>query len=365
MLDEGGTQRLAVIEGRVIGARPGQQIVLYAKSGAWYIQPFTDQPFTKIREDSTWNNSTHLGTEYAALLVKPNYLPPARTDVLPNIGEAISAVAIVPGEAKLLVPAFWQSWWFRIAGAVACLCGLLVFHRLRLHKLTRQLNARFEERLDERMRIAQELHDTLLQGILSASMHLHIAIERLPEDMQAKLGPVQNMIGQVIEEGQNTVQGLRSITGDYLDLAQAFSRIQAEAGDQAKSQIGYRVSVEGQPKPLHPILRDEIYRIGREIVVNAFRHSQSKNIEVEVEYSTHYLSILIRNDGRARAGQRSGMSGMRERAEKLGARLKIRNRVPTGTEIELSVPGALAYLNQPLAAREGWLSRLPLRRKKG
>ena len=133
----------------------------------------------------------------------------------------------------------------------------------------------------------------------------------------------------------------------------------------ANSQVGYRVSVEGQPKPLHPILRDEVYRIGREIVVNAFRHSQAKNIEVEVEYSTHYLSILIRDDGRTRAGQLSGMSGMRERAEKFGARLKIRNRVPTGTEIELSVPGALAYLNQPLSAREGWLSRLPLRRKKG
>jgi signal transduction histidine kinase len=362
MLDEGGTPRIAVIEGRVIGARPGQQIVLYAKSGAWYVQPFTDQPFTKIREDSTWSNSTHLGTEYAALLVEPNYRPPARTDALPNIGEAIGAVAIVRGEAKLLVPAFWQSWWFRTTGGVACLCALLVIHRLRLRQLTRQLNARFEERLDERMRIAQELQDTLLQGILSASMQLHIAVERLPEDLQPKLGHIQNILGQVIEEGQNTVQGLRSITGDHLDLAQAFSRIQAEAGDRARSQVGFRVSVEGQPMPLHPILRDEVYRIGREIVINAFRHSQAKSIEVKVDYGTNYLNIFVRDDGCVRDGQ---LAGMRERAERFGARLKIRSRVPVGTEIELSVPGGLAYFNQPLAAREGWFSRLPLRRKNG
>jgi signal transduction histidine kinase len=337
LVDKGGTGKIALIEGRVSGARSGQQIVLFARSGAWYIQPFTDQPFTKIKEDSTWSNTTHLGTEYAALLVDPKYRPPAMTDVLPNVSDAVSAVAIVPGEVRVLVPAFWHSWWFRLSGGVACLFALLGFHRLRLRQVTRRLNARFEERLDERMRIAQELHDTLLQGFLSASMQLHIAVERLPEDLRARLDHVQQLLGQVIEEGRNTVQGLRSITGDSLDLGEAFSRVRQEAGDQ----IDFRVSIEGRPRHLHPILRDEVYRIGREALVDAFNHSGAKSIEVEVVYRSNNLRILFRDDGAARDGQ---LSAMRERAERIGGRLKIRSRVPAGTEIEFSVPGPIAYL---------------------
>src|SRR5262249_16009856 len=211
--DEGGTGKMAAIEGRVTGARPGQQIVLFARSGAWYVQPFTEQPFTKIQPDSTWRNSTHLGTEYAAMLVEPEYRPPAVTDVLPNRGGGVIAVAVAPGEAKLLLPVFWQTWWFRLLGGLACLFALLAFHRLRLRQLARQLNARFDERLEERTRIAQDLHDTLLQGFLSASMQLYVAVEQLPEDSPAKsrLNQVHQLMGRVIEEGRNTVQGLRSI----------------------------------------------------------------------------------------------------------------------------------------------------------
>lgn len=372
LADEGGTGKMAAIEGRAIGAQPGQQIVLFARSGAWYVQPFTDQPFTKIQEDSTWRSSTHLGTEYAALLVEPKYRPPARTDALPDVGGAVTAVAIVPGEVKVLVPAFWQTWWFRLSGGLACLFALLVFHRLRLRQLTRRLNARFEERLDERMRIAQELHDTLLQGFLSASMQLHIAVERMPEDLQAKLGlnHVQQLIGQVIKEGRNAVQGLRSITGDSLDLGQAFSRIQQELATHKEKgeEIGFRVIVEGRPRALHPILRDEVYRIGREALVNALHHSRAKGIEVEVKYKANHLRVVIRDDGCAYQSLRpegdgsEELSGMRERAERIGARLKIRNRAAAGTEVELSIPSQIAYLNQSSISRPGWFARLSPRR---
>ena len=155
LLDEDGTGKIDVIEGRVSGARPGQRIVLFARSGEWYVQPFTDQPFTEIQPDSTWRNSTHLGTEYAALLVEPGYLPPASTDVLPDKSATIFAVAIARGEVRMLVPVFWHTWWFRLSGALACLFALLAFHLFRLRQLTRSLNARFEERLAERTRITQ------------------------------------------------------------------------------------------------------------------------------------------------------------------------------------------------------------------
>jgi hypothetical protein len=96
---EGGSERLGSIAGRVIGARPGQQIVLFAKStvNVWWVQPLTIQPFTAIQSDSTWKNSIHLGIEYAALLVEPGYHPPATTEVLPTPGGGVVAVATVKG----------------------------------------------------------------------------------------------------------------------------------------------------------------------------------------------------------------------------------------------------------------------------
>jgi hypothetical protein len=93
----GGSDRVAPISGRVTGARDGQQIVLFAKSGVWWIQPLTIKPFTPVGSDSTWKNSIHLGTEYAALLVEPGYRPPATTDALPKVGGPVVAVATVKG----------------------------------------------------------------------------------------------------------------------------------------------------------------------------------------------------------------------------------------------------------------------------
>lgn len=361
LAEKGGTSKLDTIEGRVIGARPGQQIVLYARSGAWYVQPFIDQPFTNIEPDSRWRNSTHLGTEYAALLVEPEYHPPVQTDVLPNRGGGVVAVAIVAGE-----PVFWQTRWFRLLVGLACVFALLALYRFRLRRLTKQLHVRFEERLAERTRIAQELHDTLLQGVLSASMHLHVAVENLPADSPSKpsLNHIQQLMGQVIEDGRNAVQSLRSNGSGSLDLEQAFSRIRQELA--VREQIAFRVVVEGRPQPLHPIIRDEVYRIGREALVNAFRHSGAGSIEVEVEYVASHLRLLVRDDGAGideqvlRSGREGhwGLSGMRERAERIGARLRVRSRAAAGTEVELTVPGHVAFQSQSSIRPPGWFARL-------
>ncbi|HKY43762.1 MAG TPA: hypothetical protein VJM50_11785 [Pyrinomonadaceae bacterium] len=95
---EGGPDKVAPIAGRVVGARPGQKVVLFAKAGIWWVQPTRDEPFTNIQPDSTWTTSTHLGTEYAALLVEPGYRPPTKIDVLPAEGGDVVAVKTVPGE---------------------------------------------------------------------------------------------------------------------------------------------------------------------------------------------------------------------------------------------------------------------------
>lgn len=358
--EQGGRPVLEAIEGSVNGARPGQRIVLYARSGAWYVQPWADQPFTDIQPDSKWKNSTHLGTDYAALLVDPGYSPPAVTDVLPARGGAVAAVASTLG-----TPAFWQTWWFRSLIGLACLFALFALYRYRLRLLTRQLNVRFEERLAERLRIAQELHDTLLQGVISASMQLHVVVDNLAADSPARapLNHIQQLMGQVVEEGRNAVQGLRTDVTHSLDLEQAFSRLRQDL--RVEESSGFRVVVEGRPRPLHPFIRDEVYSIGREALVNAFRHSRAESIQVEVEYGTNHLRVLISDDGCGidsevlRSGRDGhwGMSGMRERAERIGARLKVRSRAASGTEVELYVPSHVAYGAQSSARRFRWFAR--------
>lgn len=356
--DKGGAQEIDTISGRVTGARSDQRIVLYARSGAWYVQPYADQPFTKIQPDLTWTSVTHLGTEYAALLVEPGYVPETSTFVLPGEGGGAVAVVVVEG-----TPPFWRTWWFLISLLVIGLLALFALYRYHLHQVRTQLNLRFEERLAERTRIAQDLHDTLLQGVVSASMQLHVANSHLTPDSPAKpmVGRVMELMGQVIEEGRDAVRGLRSTAEKPDNLETSFSEVGKQLATNEPRD--YRVIVEGTQRPLRPIIRDEVYRIGREAVVNAFRHSQGSKIEVELEYSAKHLRVLVRDDGAGidpnvlQSGRDGhwGLAGMRERAESIGARLRVWSRARAGTEVELSIPGHIAFVSTPSTR---WFHRL-------
>ncbi|HSE24212.1 MAG TPA: sensor histidine kinase [Pyrinomonadaceae bacterium] len=345
MADRGGQETLSTISGRVIGGGGDQRIIIYARSGSWFVQPFTDQPFTRIAPNGSWSNTTHLGTEYAALLVEGEFHPPDRTNSLPGVGNGIVAVAIVPGS-----PLFWQTWWFWVSVFLATLGGIFVYYRIRQQRLVAKMNMKFEERLADRTRIAQDLHDTLLQGLLSASMQLHVADELLEPSSAAKplVGRVLQMMGQVVEEGRNAVQGLRS-TSDTRDLERALLQVRQEC--TGENEPDFKVVVEGSLRPLHPLIRDEVYRIGREALVNAFRHSNANRIEVELEYGAREFRLLIRDDGigiaaevmdQGRAGH-WGLSGMRERTTEIGGKLKVLSRTGAGTEVALSIPADIAF----------------------
>ena len=262
--------------------------------------------------------------------------------------------AVLPFEVRAM---FWQTAWFRLSVlAAAGLAGWGIY-RLRVRRLAAQLNVRFEERLAERTQIARELHDTLLQGFLSASMQLHVAASRLPDDAPAKpaLSRVLDLMRTVIEDGRKAVQGLRSSSSAPHELEQAFAGAQQEIG---VSDADYRVIVEGRPRSLNPIIRDEVYRIGREALVNAFRHSGAAHIEIELEYGPQELSVFVRDDGRGvdpdviRTGSDGhwGIIGMRERAQRIGGHLKIRSRAAAGTEVELRIPAHVAFERQARGA---------------
>jgi signal transduction histidine kinase/ligand-binding sensor domain-containing protein len=251
----------------------------------------------------------------------------------------------------VIQPAFWQTWWFRFACLSACVLAIMALYHLRMVQLTHRLNALFRERLAERTRIAQDLHDTLLQGILSASMQLDVAQDQVAESSPAKprLRRVLELMRQVTDEGRGALQGLRSSEKEGLSLEESFSRVRQELATDEKT--GYRVIVHGVTRPLRPVIRDEAYRIGREALVNAFLHAQANSVELEVEYTGRFLRLVVRDDGcgvdpqvmdLGREGH-WGLIGMRERSERVGATFKLRSRLGAGTEVEFRVPAVLAF----------------------
>ena len=230
----------------------------------------------------------------------------------------------------------------------------------RVRKLTEaQLNLRFEERLSERTRIARELHDTLLQSFQALMLHFQTVNDLLPPgNAKEALEKVLDRADKAIVEGRDAIQNLRSSTTATNELAEALTALGEElagTGEGGRGSATFRVSIEGMPRDLHPILRDDIYRIAREALRNAFRHAQANKIEAEITYGDRVLRLRIRDDGKGidpkllDAGRDGhwGLPGMRERAQEIGAQLDIWSEVGAGTEVELSIPGSIAYGTSP------------------
>jgi signal transduction histidine kinase len=202
---------------------------------------------------------------------------------------------------------------------------------------------------EERTRIAQELHDTLLQGFFAVSMQLHEAVDQLPADYAAgaRFRSLVDLCDRVLEDGRMAIQGLRA-DFPHRSLGQALASVPAELG--LRRGVGFRVIVEGEQRLLRTNVREEIYRIGREAIVNAYRHSRAEDIEAAIEYRPAELRISVRDNGcgiddkKIDWGRRRwGIQGMRERADRIGAHLCIMSKIALGTEVELCMPGRLAF----------------------
>ena len=166
-------------------------------------------------------------------------------------------------------------------------------------------------------------------------------------------------------EGRDAVQGLRDSTIQGNDLGTAISTLGQElTNDSTDHRPAFHVAVEGEARRLHPILRDEVYKIAAEALRNAFRHSRAKRVEVEIRYDNEQFRLRIRDDGKGidpavlsdggREGH-YGLSGMRERATLAGGTLAVWSEIDAGTEVELRVPARNAFAT---AQRRSWLSRI-------
>ena len=360
---EGGPDRMTSIRGRVLRAQPGQRIVVFAQAGPWWVQPFSDEPFTKIQPDSTWSSQTHFGTKYAALLVDPGYQPQATVNALPTEGAGVVAVAVIKGR-----PPFWQTWWFLSLNVVALMVLVVSAYSLRLREVENEFRTRLDERVNERTRIARDLHDTLLQsfqGLLLSFQTVYDLLPTRPAEAKETLGNAINEAADAIMEGRDAIQGLRVSTVETNELALAIGVIREElATDEAnRSSAAFRVEVEGTPRNLNPILRNEVYRIAGEALRNAFRHAQAKQIEVEIHYDDRQFRLSVRDDGRGIAPEmlagdgftgHYGLHGMRERAKVAGGKLAVWSALDSGTEVELTIPASIAY---GLSPRYSWWSK--------
>jgi signal transduction histidine kinase/ligand-binding sensor domain-containing protein len=267
-----------------------------------------------------------------------------------------------------IVPAYYQTTWFRIACATLFLALAWAIYLLRVRHLHQQFELSLEARVSERIRIARDLHDTLLQGAHGLLLHLGTVSQLLrerSEETQEALDQAIKQTAEFIIQARDEVQGLRDSTVESNDLALAITMLGQElASDSVHHHRApaFHVSVEGEVQNLQPIVRDEIYKISAEALRNAFRHSEARRIEVELRYDHEHLRLRVRDDGKGinakiLSGEGSeghhGLRGISERAALIGAKLVIWSEVDTGTEVELRVP-ATAYVT---LKRRSWLSR--------
>jgi signal transduction histidine kinase len=194
--------------------------------------------------------------------------------------------------------------------------------------------------------MVHELHDTLFQGFVGASMILDQAVEQMPADSPSKpaLSRALDLVRRAIDEGRKAMRGLPMASAAPASLEEAFSKLLAEVAPGQGKPI--RIFVQGRTRELNPTIQEQLFLIGREAVMNALRHSEAINIEVEIQYLRDLLCVLIRDNGcgiKAEALQKAGDShwglrGMRRRAENIGAQFDVWSKIGAGTEVRVAAP---------------------------
>jgi signal transduction histidine kinase len=240
------------------------------------------------------------------------------------------------------------------AGAwVALLCAAYLY---RVQHLQRAFNMRLHERLEERTRIARDLHDTLLQSFHGSLLLFAAArdlIPRRPEEAVKRIDAAISKAADAVGEGRDAIQNLRlgSAQSRLEDLLTAAGQGLRNAQENDRA-VFFQLSREGRERNLSPVLQDDIYRIAHEVLRNAFQHADARRIEAVVQYDPDLFRLRIRDDGKGidpkvlREGTRPGhfgLLGIRERAEQIGAQLKVWSEIGAGTEVELTLPARLAY----------------------
>lgn len=246
--------------------------------------------------------------------------------------------------------AWYQTYWFRSLCLVVGVLLLWAIYQMRVRQIARTMKARFDERLAERTRIARDLHDTFLQTIQGSKLVADDALSAttdLPR-MRHAMEKLSAWLGRATEEGRAVLNSLRASTTEVNDLADALRRALEECRNHSSMEVSLQVS--GQSQDMHPIVRDEVYRIGHEAIRNACVHSNATQLRVELSYAQD-LSLRIRDNGAGidpdivQGGKPGhfGLQSMRERAARIMGKFSVESSAGSGTVITLTVPGGIIY----------------------
>jgi signal transduction histidine kinase/streptogramin lyase len=262
----------------------------------------------------------------------------------------------------LVQPAWWATFWVRTLGVLACAAVLWTMHARRLRRTSAEVRARLEERFVERERIARELHDTVLQGAYGLILRFQAVAERMPstDPIRTTIEDTIVKAERVIAEGRKRVDGLRTQSEHGGGLQTALSAVAKDVASGSDTEVS--VFSEGRSRVLQSIVRDEVYWIAREAIVNAVRAARARRVEVEVSYRDAHLCVRIRDDGRGidpavvDAGGRPGhfgIRGMKERTRRVGGTFDIWTGADIGTEVSLEIPAVVAY-REPSTRSHRW-----------
>ncbi len=250
-----------------------------------------------------------------------------------------------------VTPAFYQTRWFLVLYGCLCLAVIWGSSTLRVRYISARIRERAEERTNERLRVARDLHDTLLQGVHGLLLRVEYVSRAIPDtgDARELLQGALSSAERVLNEGREKVGHLREQS--QLDLGEALSNIARELN--WNRNIVFEMKQVGEIRPVRPAVYEELYWIGREAIVNAFRHAQASRIEVMLCYERERLVVICRDNGKGfsvseQAGNAKpghwGLQGMAERVQRLRANLERLSRPGEGTEIKVEISARKAYL---------------------
>ena len=267
-----------------------------------------------------------------------------------------------------VAPAWYQTSAFRSLCIGSVIFLVWAIYRLRVRQVANAMSVRFDERLAERTRMARELHDTLLQTIQGSKLVADDALEKSSDPVRTRqaLEHLSDWLGRAAEEGRAALNSLRTSTTQRNDLAEGFQRAIQEC--RLHSPIEASFAVAGEMQDMHPVVRDEVFRIGYEAIRNACAHSHGSRMEVELTYAQD-LTVRVADNGvgiapavldQGRDGH-FGLQGMRERAARIGAKLTIVSSGEFGTQITAVVPGSIVF--RRIGASRFWKIKTRLKRK--
>jgi signal transduction histidine kinase/ligand-binding sensor domain-containing protein len=252
--------------------------------------------------------------------------------------------------AFTLAPAIYQTKWFFGFCVLALMLAAILFFRLRVRSAADRLRVRFEERLDERVRVAQDLHDNLLQEVMGISLQLEIADELTPPEAAGKpiLKRALQLSESALTHGRGALTTLRSTALTRQDIWEGLTLAAAPFSEERRKAVQY--TIHGTELPMRAGIGEEIVQIGREALRNALQHTGGA-VHVDIHYASRRFSLAVHDEGQGMNPAiiesgipgHFGLKGMRERAARIASTLTIESMARGGTHVQLNVPARMAY----------------------